>query len=263
MLRTNAVKTAISLLALIIIPSCSVKENRDVCPCTLTIDLSQCGNGQTVELVGYSGESSFQRTVQTSADNNKVKQRVTKGIVHLCAYLGIAEMDVIDNKLLVPKGSQCDSLYMCSYEIECKKEEAIDTITLHKQFASITIDFIDSADDAFPFQIAVNGMVNGIDFRTLNPLPGEFEFHPEGEGEFGRRFRVRVPRQTDSSLSIAIYKDKRFLDSLNIGEEIKAKGFDWSKEDLDDITINIDYSHNEMYVRIIDWIPTDEKNVII
>lgn len=243
--------------------SCSVKEDRSECPCTLTLDLSQIMIGQTVTVIGLSEDNTFDRTIMVSGENSVIKERVSKGKVHLCAYTGIADM--VSNKvsLTIPTGGQCDSVYMSSYDISCKGESEIDTVRLYKQYAEVTVRFTDSVDEQFPFSIRAKGKISGIDTYSLDPVIGEFVFQPQPEGEFGREFRFRVPRQIDKSLCIEIWDSRSLLSTLDIGEEIDKNGFDWNKENLDDVSIDIDYAHSEMHLRIIDWEESIDKDVTI
>lgn len=246
-----------------IIPSCSIKENREECPCTLTLDLSKCMTGQTVTVIGSSTNHTFTRTVKVSKDSTSIKQSVSKGEVHLCAYSGIAEMVSLNDILTIPAGKECDRILMNSYDILCKGESAVDTLYLHKQYAEITLRFIDAVDEIFPYEITAKGNINGIDILSLDPVKGPFEFRPTAEGEFGREFKFRVPRQTDESLTIEIWNGSTYLSTIELGKEINRNGFNWDKEDLDNIAIEIDYSHSEMSIQIIGWHDSIRDDVII
>ncbi|MCQ2146085.1 MAG: hypothetical protein MJZ16_01060 [Bacteroidales bacterium] len=243
--------------------SCSVKEDRSECPCTLTLDLSQMMIGQTVTIIGFSGNSTFERTINISEEDSVIKERVTKGKVHLCAYSGIADMVSNKASLLIPTGEQCDPVYMTSYDILCEGESKVDTIKLHKQYADVTVKFTDSVDQEFPYSICVKGKISGIDIYSLDPTIGDFEFKPQPEGGFGREFRFRVPRQIDDSLCIEIWNSLSLLSTLDIGKEIEKNGFDWDKKNLDDVSIDIDYSHSEMHLQIFDWEKSFDKDVTI
>ena len=54
---TRRVTYTATLMLLLILSSCSVKEDRDVCPCWLQIDLSTCSHyTDLVSLKGWTGE---------------------------------------------------------------------------------------------------------------------------------------------------------------------------------------------------------------
>lgn len=260
----NAIKR-IFLLALLIqvLPSCSIKENREGCPCTLTLDLSRCPIGQTVTIIGGSPDHAFSRTVKVSKDSTSIKQSVSKGEVHICAYSGIAEMVPFNDVLTILTGKESDRILMSTYDILCKGESAVDTLRLHKQYAEITVRFTDSVDEVFPYEILAKGSISGIDIVSLAPTYGQFEFKPTAEGEFGREFRFRVPRQKGNSLTLEIWQGDRFLSTINLGEEINKNGFNWNKEDLDDISIEMNYSHSEMNIQIIDWQDSISSDMVI
>ena len=68
-----------------------------------------------------------------------------------------------------------------------------------------------------------------------------------------------LPRQADDSLELEFYDkdmtkaDGAPVDRLALGDYIRAAGYDWNREDLEDLYVNVDYTDAGVSVAIREW----------
>ena len=72
-----------------------------------------------------------------------------------------------------------------------------------------------------------------------------------------------VPRQMDDSMMLEIRDDPDVLRSFAVGEFIAESGYDWSRPDLEDIEMEIDYSRTGVTFNVSDWKRTISFDVVI
>ena len=94
-----------------------------------------------------------------------------------------------------------------------------------------------------------------------NPSPGDFSCvaYPIDDG----RAQVLLPRQLDSSLLLQVDDQAPHLKTFAIGEYLAAGGYDWTAEELSDVTVVLDYSMNVISVKMAGWDKEDIYNVIL
>ena len=99
-------------MLLLILSSCSVKEDRDVCPCWLQIDLSACSHyTDRVSLKGWSGERAvFGVHIPGEEFTQMHEEEVPRGMVSYCAHslpesYGLSGMTVVVPEGNSPRGS--------------------------------------------------------------------------------------------------------------------------------------------------------------
>ena len=231
---------------------CSIKEERSECPCWLDVFFEEFPEEGLV-LSAWNGSRLFQDEIAGEDFSDFYEKEVKKGLVSLSAYRCKDSLTEKDGSLVIPIGSQADSLYAHLSWVECYGEFACDTVRLHKQFATVHLTLENSSGQAYPYWVEVVGNINGMNTRTLSPAEGEFDFIPELSENQDCSFRL--PRQKDGSLSLLIYKkeDNSFVDCLALGELICASGYDWAAEDLSDIDITIDFAKVGIQISIRGW----------
>lgn len=243
------------------IVSCSIKEDRTDCPCWLTVNLENTSlehpdmTHKDVTIAMWSPDLIRRErvTVADYGEERPYERSVPKGLVSLSAYAGRTKMVTQARKLIVSKGSQCDSIYAYSNLVDCTEEYASDDAVLHKEFATLLITMACNPDEQNSFGIRVRGNVNGFDTVDMSPLPGDFEFMSFGDGDLNNRFAVRVPRQQDSSLKLDVLGWEGVENTIDIGRYIEECGYSWDAPDLDDIRIDIEHASIIGQLQILPW----------
>lgn len=163
-------------------PGCSVKEDRDLCPCTLVLefpreDAERLQDGVTVCMRGYSddgfslcdtllaGQAASDGSPDTISDKGSYSYVVPKGDVDLAvAYSadGFAgELNSSGRWIEIDEGRPCPSIWTCCEKVSARADRVTVPVRLHKNFCRIDIQVRDVDGEEFPFKLRVRGNVNG------------------------------------------------------------------------------------------------------
>lgn len=229
--------------------ACSVKEDRTTCPCLLDVittgAFAPLGESSSDEwaltLTGYAEEGMIiEECFGKEGLRDTLEYPVKKGNVVLMARLADTERPVSERYCLAPLGEQAARLYACSGRIDASGETVQFTVQPHKQFTAITLLDDSGTDRPFdgrtPF---VRGRTCGLDLTTLQPVRGAFECRAEPVDNLPERgFRIRIPRQEDSSLELILEaEDGGGRIRFPIGETLFAQEFTPADEEMPDYII--------------------------
>ena len=223
------------MVGMLFLSSCSIKEDRDGCPCWMTVEMpGQAGHdgekvGQdgrfpvgagddgtvVLRLRGNSDEDAvdyeYQVTEAVRVDVGALEYEVPRGSVGVSAvafgneipgragYDGkSAEYD--GDEIRVPVGEQMDSLYGFFKMYHTRCESILCDVELHKEFCTVSFTL---GEDGYtsPYDIEVWGNVAGVSAWDLMPVLGEFRYAPMQKNGV---YQVRVPRQVDNSLELVM-----------------------------------------------------------
>lgn len=255
---------ACMLILCLAFPSC-VKEDRSICPCILILDFSDTdpdGLHDGVLMSLYGNDYGFRENMRIP--QGEYVRTVPKGQVDVSVFAGIAGSEICGDSLLTGYGNGSDRIFAHSGSLDASGEIARDRVVLNKQFAVLNIILVDKDPDMeYPYDITVKGNVCGFDIRSMSPVGGAFSATASEEMP-GGNLSVAVPRQKDDSLLMEIvsHEDGKIDNVINLGEYIREKGFDWTKESLDDLNIILDCGSAEISVDIKPWI-VYKKDILI
>jgi len=229
------------------ITCCSIKEDRQECPCQLTIILDKVPErimNKTDGLwmnISTEGKGMAMDRPLTGSDYSEpewFETDVQKGLVSVICS---------SNKALeVPYGSECDSIFAYSDKVRCYEDIARDTVLLKKQWCTATI-VLEEAEASQSYFFEVTGKWTGMSGSGLEPIPGAFYAIPRRLS--ADTFQIRLPRQGDDTLDMTM----NGLYKYALGKLLAGAGYDWSAPNLDDITIIINYARAEIQVTISPW----------
>lgn len=277
-------------------PGCSVKEDRDLCPCTLVLefpreDAERLQDGVTVCMRGYSddvfslcdtllaGRAASDGSPDTISGKWSYSYVVPKGDIDLAvAYSadGLAgELNSSGRWIEIDEGRPCPSIWTCCEKVSARADRVTVPVRLHKNFCRIDIQVRDVDGEEFPFKLRVRGNVNGYGLDG-KPARGAFlcdaersETESAGSGTasestgYGHGYAVTVPRQTDDSLTLEIVTDDGVAKTFAIGNYIASSGYDWTSADLKDICLEIDYARTVISFTIDKWTHSEQFEVVI
>jgi len=247
--------------------SCTrIKEDRSDCPCILTLEFSQVpqrvkDQGIMVYVTDRDGNLVVDQTF-TSEDYDKgsesVSVKVPKGDVQIAALGGWSAITSSANSMSVnlPSGNEADSLFLHTRKMACLGETALDRVDVHKQWCTLTL-VIEGVSPGFDYDYALSGNWSGLALSDFSPIAGDFLCKAR-QIDYGI-LQVRIPRQGDSSLTLGLSQTETRGDgstsncSIPIGEMVSQTGYDWSKTDLEDLTITIDYSLQSGTFTVVGW----------
>ena len=281
------------MVGMLFLSSCSIKEDRDGCPCWMTVEMpgqagydgekvgqdgrSPVGAGDdrcvVLRLRGNSDEDAvdyeYQVTEAVRVDVGALEYEVPRGSVGVSAVAFGNEIPVragYDEKaagydgdeIRVPVGEQMDSLYGFFKMYHTRCESVLCDVELHKEFCTVSFTL---GEDGYtsPYRIEVWGNVAGVSAWDLMPLDGDFRFAPSLENGV---YQVRVPRQVDNSLELVMLEipgqvgydgERVVVDRLPLGEYIARSGYDWTAEDLDDVNVALDLEMQQVMITVSGW----------
>ena len=223
------------MVGMLFLSSCSIKEDRDGCPCWMTVEMpGQAGHdgekvgqdgrfpvgagddgGVVLRLRGNSDEDAinyeYQVTEAVRADAGALEYEVPRGSVGVSAVAfgneipGRAGYDgksagYDGDEIRIPVGEQMDSLYGFFKMYHTRCESVLCDVELHKEFCTVSFTL---GEDGYssPYRIEVWGNVAGVSAWDLMPVLGEFRYAPMQKNGV---YQVRVPRQEDNSLELVM-----------------------------------------------------------
>lgn len=242
-----------NILAMIIclMSSCTIKEDRMECPCKLGVDCQYCsGKWQSVcfELWDI-------KTILSEEYGPEFTEihyyDVRRGLWQATAYAGVEKFNVGEGTVIISQGSQSDKLFAFSASVDATGEDAMTRVVPHKQYACLTLDLSTYADPGYSYDLEVVGDVCGLNLLDLTPVGGDFDYVMPYRRD--GMYEVLVPRQKDASLQLLFWKDGELIDTVQLGKLIVQAGYDWSAEDLEDVTVTICQNKTDIVVRVVDW----------
>ena len=274
------------MAGMLLLSSCSVKEDRSGCPCWMTVEMPDLV-GQDGEKVGQDGRSpvgagddgtivlrlrgnsdedevdySYQVTESVRVDAEVLEYEVPRGSVGVSVIEMPDRVGYDGDEIRIPVGEQMDSLYGYFRMFYTRCESVLCDVELHKEFCTVSFTLGDEGYVS-PYDLEVWGNVAGVSAWDLMPLEGDFRFAPSPEDGV---YRVRVPRQLDASLELVMLEmpdqvghdgradnERVVVDRLPLGEYIARSGYDWAAEDLADVHIALDMEKQQVMITVSDW----------
>lgn len=240
--------------------SCSVLEDREECPCRIMLFSDMCG--AETSLTMWRRTDVMLAVSALADDSGKILESdVRRGLNRVCAVCDRSMGNVGEESFIVPPGCQCDSVYACTAQIDCRGDIAVDTVTMHKQFASLRIHFADPEFVRERYRILVLSNSCGFSIPYLTPVEGEFGYEIFMDDDAVGH--CRLPRQADDMLRIVL---RRKEDSVAeycfyVGKAMADAGYNWGEEDLRDMDVWLNYSNQDASVTVADWETEDLGNI--
>lgn len=240
-----------AVLSCLLLCSCSVKEERDECPCCVMVCSGQDG---TLEYALGSAEADVVRERLGQDDfSGEYWLEVERKVWTRRAFCGEG-VRYGRGGWIVEYGEECPALYMSVRELDTRFDSVVDTVRLHKSFCELTIVLKGLA--AYPGDgWVVEGDVCGY---ALDGKPLGGAFYRKVELEEGMTGRVRIPRQTAPTLLLRLGDT-----SVSLGRYIEQSGYDWNAEDLEDLTVIVDCIESRVEVSAQLWRKTLRFDIII
>ena len=214
--------------------SCSVKEDRSVCPCYVTLDFAsavEAGLGDASLLVGNRS--------------------------------GLAVEDVDISSLRFDGTQTPGKLFVWSEYAPCDDDAYSCRVQPHKQFCDIEVVLVQDEQSPLPvYEVELKAGCNALSLLDLEAVEGNLSSSAVYDAA-SLSYRLRIPRQKPGPLVLGLYDTslpvRIPLMLLDISRELESRGYDWEKPDLDDIRIVIDRQAVKFSVNIVGW--TSENSI--
>lgn len=246
---------AASMLLLAV--SCSVKEDRTVCPCFLSLKVLSQNEGVFSGGKAWCNVFDGEGAVLAWNSLSGMDRRDTLLTFDISPRRRISA--VVANRLpgegsvKASPGEEFCPLYAFSKEMDCLQEEACDSICFqNKQYCTLKVQLeaaaVPMAEDIV---LKVSAPFCGIDFPSLRATKGEYSCSARFDA--GGVALIRIPRQDGEGLSLSVDNPGRFSSVLNLYEVMKSSDYDWERESLDDFSVTLNIDSVSGQCAVLDW----------
>ena len=278
--RSASAKTGIFMAIVTASASCSLKEDRDGCPCHLIIDLDNAvGNGNADIFIFQDGEEVLADNVVPADYPEGYRHEAGRRPASVTVIQGLKENIINEGRLVIENGNDADRLFLYNETLQCGSETVRAVADLHKNWTTLEISLAieesrtaenaeedgrtavspeleeDEYSPVGNVRIDISGGICGMDLRNGAPVRGDFQCIARLADSGFAVYAVNLPRQISSEdeILISVSRNGKELFSCDISEAISKTGFDWSKPDLDDIRLGLDYISASVNVEIAEW----------
>lgn len=244
-------KSAFLFLTILLVASCSVKEDRSECPCVLELDFrfSDTLSVRYADLRIDSNEGYvWTDTVDVIESGGRYFLSAPRTDLHIRAWAG-SDGYTSGQGLLIPFGEDCPEVYMYDSYVNTEGEYCCETVFLRKNHCVMTL--VTEGEGEISSFLRVKGNVAGYG-ESGEPMPGDFQYLLDNEG-LDAGYRVVLPRQRDASLMLEVYDGEEHHKAFALGQYIVSSGYDWNSLELDDITVTLDYALTEIRLTVSGW----------
>ena len=280
------------MAGILLLSSCSVKEDRSGCPCWMTVDLSKVAESRwksperqssteyqmvtkslesrqhiaesvVLRLRGNSdedeGDYAFKMTETVNTEVGALEYEVPRGSVGVSAV-------ALGNE--IPGQAGYDGIVgYDGDEIRIPVGEQMDSLygffrMFYTRCESVLCDVeLHKEFCTVSFTLGDDGYVSPYNLEVWGNVAGvsAWDLMPlEGDFRFTPSpedgvYRVRVPRQVDNSLELVMLEDSEIVDRLPLGEYIARSGYDWAAEDLADVHVALDMEKQQVMITVSGW----------
>lgn len=228
---------------------CSVKEDREDCPCRLFLDMAGTDMTAMSPLALYvsSDDGPVCEAVLADPVETYVVEVPRTGL-SVQVWSGGGNM-VSQQGLTIPVGSDCPRIYMHSSSVVANGDYVRDTVVLRKNYCMLTMLFSEMES---PYALVLSGEVAGYD-QTGAPRPGKFQVPVPVDTAMSASTQVCLPRQNGGELLLEIADGSGNIKTFPLHKYIAAVGYDWAEPDLKDLKLTLDYTMTAVTLVIQGW----------
>lgn len=257
--------TALLCAALVSVSCSTIKEDRAECETYLTVNVDDfIAAGFTEATLSYrTDEGDFRRESFELAPYEGVGYEipVRRGrIAQTSVIAGIGEGTLTDGALYAEQNCPFGRTYAFAGQTTPTEDLASIRATPHKQHCKVTFRFPEGTPDdvVFPYVLRVRASFNGFDIFDLSPEQTDYEICTYPGDENG--YAVILPRQADYDIRLDIIlpgdgfqAPGQVLYSIDLGKRFIDAGYDWQKEDLNNIDVVVDFSRAAVEIVVKEW----------
>lgn len=254
-MRPSFMKLACTL-AVFMIVSCSVKEDRSGCPCYLILDVDAFVDGGFFHggAVAFSARDlDFVEPVELdSYYRTGYVKTVSRIPLRVACAAGIRACDLSGTTVLVRPGGPADSLMAFACDALPEGDELYVKAEPHKQYCAVHM-IVEHPEEYDGFSVTVGGRYSGLDILSLKPVPGENTV-VAGHCPDGSFVALLLRQADDAGLAVTMLDaEGEQLYSIDLSAALKEASYDWTKPDLDDVTLRVDYAKSHVTMEISEW----------
>ncbi len=237
--------------ALLLLPSCSVKEDRQPCPCWLTVMLDDASRtAPDAKVLLMSGNEGL--ISESVSPKEEYERTVPRGYVRTVVCTGAELSKISTGTVTFRHGERIDTIWSHTAIVDCRDEFARDTAALHRQFAvaRLILKAAPEKDDGRLYSVETS--CGGLDLKSSSPTKGGWGIQLVMDDTSGCVFSVPRMRSEDR-FTIRIANPDGNDDEVDIQAILQDIGYSWSKRDLDDMIIALDYVRGTVDITVLPW----------
>lgn len=253
--------SALLVAAPLVIVSCTVKENRQLCPCYTSVDVGEfIESGHKNALVTVMSDS---KSISEEINLLEYKDKpyvipLPKGANKLSLISGMNYTHIREDSLVTPYGLSSDALWVYNEKFICKDDSYNISAVPYKNFCKMTIIVVGLVPgENYDFSFRLRAKCNALDIYDSEALEGDFCGFAIQSNTDGL-FTICLPRQKSNSILLEICRsisDEEYetVHTINLNSKLTSVGYDWSKADLMDVHITVDYTSLDVSLEMINW----------
>lgn len=239
--------------AFAVFAACSVKEDREKCPCILIVSSPE---DALMRLCSDDGTFSFEGQVRGGV-NRRVevpRKKLSYSFFNLCDAL------FDEHGIYIPPGSESPPVRQMCGTVVAAGESVTLPVTLRKSHCFLTLDVHSLADPSAPGipQVCVGGGVCGW-YSSGDLRRGPFSVRMEPREGL---CTVCLPRQADNSLTLTV-SVAGVARTFALGELLASDGYDWMAPDLEDLSVYIDYAATVLDISILRFSESVDEDIVV
>lgn len=256
----RAMPAALLPVLLMILASCSVKEDRRACPCYTYLIVDEfIDAGFPRALISFSSGGEVARSVESLPEHEHrgYVRPLPRRPARAAVVAGLERTVIRGDSLVTPFGLEADPLWMYGEEFVCESDEKFVTAVPYKQYCTLTIVVSGlGPGEEYEGTFRVRAADNAIDIYSRRPLRGEYlaVVRRSGTGVFS----VRIPRQSGNDMILEFVRETAGKDGtvdrvIDLGAEFSRAGYDWKRKNLQDVSAVVDHASAEITLSVPGW----------
>lgn len=268
-------KMACAVLGMALLaPACSVKEDRIECPVYVTVLTDQFViRGMNEGKVSFSSSHVIDREDISFLTflRDGYRQACPREFARVAIFSGAENYTLTEESMMVLPGRQAGLLWAYGESFSANADEYVVDAEPHKQYCLVQFLFDQSttAPPDYSWRFRIRAACSGMDIYTLEPLEGEYSCCV-GPNAVGAWYGV-IPRQKANDLLLEVFlpnsdneQEGRVDYVIDLGKKFEALGYDWTAEDLRDVSVSVGFASMGVTVSVQDWEGDDSyKNIEI
>lgn len=248
--------------------ACSVREDRADCPCYTTVLVEDfLRAGFSAATLSFSSDRLVSREdiLLFEYEDEAYVASLERRTNRTSLVAGLDRMQVRGDSLLTPYGFESDPIWLYSEKFFCGGDSYIVRARPHKQYCTLKIvEKGLSVGDRSSCSFRVKAEYCGIDLYGRQPLKGGF--CADAQRALDGSSSLLLPRQGEGGVILlevfagSVLGGEPFV--IDVGTKLREAGYDWSLEDLKDVSVTVDYASAEISICIQDWEAENDFNDI-
>lgn len=261
-----------ALVGLLALFSCSVKEDRVNCPVYVTVLTDRfVDRGFEDGVVSFQDEGKVfgEHLNFLAGQTEEHVVSVSRDYARVSVFSGVENARISESTLYIPYGQPGDLLWAYWETFEAKDDEYVVDADPYKQYCLVKFLFDDSshAPLGYKWRFRIKANCSGMNIFTGEPLEGQYccPVTPNAVGEW---YGV-IPRQNSNTMVMEVYLPIAGNEAegcaeyvIDLGARFESVGYDWSKKDLEDMTVKVGFSSAGFDISVEEWKDDDSYSDI-